>query len=553
MRITENNDVVYVYDGGAEQVIYVSERTIKVKAVNQNNEPVQNVYVKVTCSINGAPYQNGTTNALAVAATDAEGFAEITFTPVGGFTSQTAKYSVSIAQALDIAAILEVKEENVHPVPNRYTYKDEDNRFAVTISEDMAGDDIVATFNVTYSTGWNAYNKIYIPYHRYYANPIDAQMTVESGKSFTFTSSGNNLSDFMYFEPYYNAPGFAPYQHPDEADIIMDNSKKVASGVYEISFSVTDGAEATLSYWNENNVDFGLPEYSPATEFLTSVSGGTAGEGKYTGGNYVTVEVQKEFAMKLFQLGIRTDKECEVTITVKYISSMEDRVDATIDWNDLKANDYRISVKLKAYGNTKIGLVNFEPDLYRVHIVSRHEPFYIGSGERGAYAIFTDDNTGDFVLLWESVKEYYAEQKGIITFTEETKILTIYNGNKESGNFTIEMMPCELPVLQEGLNLSAPLARTENPKYELSLDPSVVPGKYHIKISIGYGDDGGLYMPIGVFVGGRIYVLNTKQLNPYYTYEGDIEIKQGEKISLRALSTYQKYTEMVQLTLTKLQ
>ena len=533
-------------------MIYVSERTIKVKAVNQNNEPVQNVYVKVTCSINGAPYQNGTTNALAVAATDAEGFAEITFTPVGGFTSQTAKYSVSIAQALDIAAILEVKEENVHPVPNRYTYKDEDNRFAVTISEDMAGDDIVATFNVTYSTSWNAYNKIYIPYHRYYVNPIDAQMTVESGKSFTFTSWGDNLSDYMYFEPYYNAPGFAPYQHPDEADIIRDNSKKVASGVYEISFSVTDGAEATLSYWNENNVDFGLPEYVPSTQYLTSVSGGTAGDGKHTGGNYVTVEVQKEFAMKLFQLGIRTDKKCEVTITVEYKGPINND-GSTIDWDYLKDNNYRTSVKLNAYGNTTIGLVNFEPGIYSVHLVFLSEPFYIGSGSKGAYAMFTDDNTDDFVLLWESVRKSAAEHKGIITVTEKTKSLTIYNGDKGSGNFTIEITPCELPVLQEGLNLSAPLARTENPKYELPLDPSVVPGKYHIKISVCYGDDGGPFMPIGVFVGGRTYVLNTNQLSSFYTYEGDIEIKQDEKISLRALTNSQKYTEMVQLTLTKLQ
>ena len=110
-----------------------------------------------------------------------------------------------------------------------------------------------------------------------------------------------------------------------------------------------------------------------------------------------------------------------------------------------------------------------------------------------------------------------------------------------------------MPVLQEGLNLSAPLARTENPKYELPLDPSVVPGKYHIKISVCYGDDGGPFMPIGVFVGGRTYVLNTNQLSSFYTYEGDIEIKQDEKISLRALTNSQKYTEMVQLTLTKLQ
>ena len=545
MRITENDDVIYSYDGGDEQIIYVSQRTIKVKAEDQNKQPVAGVYVKVICAINGVTqkFNDGVTDALAIGVTGADGVAEIEFTPIGGFSSATVLYRVKIPEAKDIAAVLGIDEESAYPVPNRYLYADSVNTFDVEIEKESDLSDYVGTLSVTFSSGWGAYHKLYLPYHRYYNNPINATFLTESAdKTFTFTTSGT-YQDYLVFEPYYIMKGYETYNHPKETDTIIQNSKAAAEGVYKISFKVKDNAGANVVLYSYNapgsDVDTGKIE-------ADSISGGTLGE-LYTGDDFVYVTVEKDYATKLYALGLLSDTPVEVTLTVEWLSSIEDRVDFEMDWENAVNDKVTVNWAPKDFDYTKIGVKNFEPGLYMISFTLNYGEFY-------QYKIYADDNPDDVFIIWQAEWAAYpnysprAEScyKGLVKVTKDTKRLYLYN-EASSGEQEITIEKYELHEF--GGKTYIPLTKVGVEKYELSIDSSLS-GRYTVSLN-NYGHNcSGEKCPITVYIGDRNYTL--KMNNKYDPYTGEIEIQKGDS-SISMVISNVEFSYFAYVTLTKIE
>lgn len=552
MRIAENDDVIYSYDGGDEQIIYVSQRTIKVKAEDQNKQPVAGVYVKVICAINGVTqkFNDGVTDALAIGFTGADGVAEIEFTPIGGFSSATVLYRVKIPEAKDIATVLGIDEESAYPVPNRYLYTDSENIFDVEIEEDSDLSDYVGTVNVTFSGSWRAYHTLYLPYHRYYRDPINGTLLSESAdKTFTFTTWGNDYRDYFIFEPYYIPSEFAINKHPGKGDTIMDNAKEAASGVYKISFAVKDGQSANITLYSYNAPD--SDAFSEKFE-TSSISGGTLGE-LYTGGDFVYVTVEKDYATQLFAFGLKSDTPVEVTLTVEWLSSIEDRVDFEIDWSNATENKVTETWTLKAKNYTKIGLNNFEPGIYKVSFAKSNKASE--SESFGAFRVYADNQEADIFTLWQAEMANYSTPGeryiGLVRLDEDTKRLYLWNGvSSKTKEITLEKYE-NLPAF--GDKTYVPVTCESAQKYESPIDSSLS-GKYTIKLTVCGAESGGKNIPINVFIGGRTYELSVSNTTTktYFYYSGEIEIKDGdETISLVVTTNNIDYSYFAYAQLTK--
>lgn len=560
MRISENDDVIYSYEGGSEQIIYVSKRTVNVKAENQTKQPVAGVYVKVICIIDGVTqkFNNGATDALAIGVTGTDGIAEIEFTPIGGFSSEKVQYSAKIPEEKDIEQILGIPEESAFAVPNRYLYNDADNIISFEVTEDTNGEEVGA-FKLTYSRGISAYRMLNLPYRRYYNNPIKAEGIQEKKENLTFKASGNGLYDYITFTPYDVLPAYAPYRHPSDADKIINNSEEVASGIYKISFTVEERTNATLYLWDEEGFDPNVSKFVgsegvPLDKYLTAISGEGEGD-KYSGIDSIEVTVEQEFATKSFQLAILTDNKCTVTVSVAWLYSVDDVTDYTIDWSNAENDAVTVTqLVLNKYTATKIGLENFEPGLYQISLLNELGAFTKSADK---YRIYTNDCKDEEMMLWEytTLAANTDEYKAVLNFTEATARLFINNSvtavyaDLKIEKYTFPDLgtdPVYLPVTTvtaERYNI--PLSSTLNGEYTVSL------------ITCGLTSLCNNLHDIVVYIGDRQYTLTTEDNSTndgLCVYTGNISIETGDT-NLSLAFAYNAapipYSLMAQTTLTK--
>ena len=562
VEITASGDGIYHYSDGTSEMRFVGERTVKVKAESTNGA-VADAWFMVcmyTRKDNGYYSANGTI-ALGIAKTDENGMAEITFRPVGGYTSTGIDYHVRVALAADVAAIQGIKEEDARPLPDRYVVS-KDAYISYEVSEN-SGEETV-TYKISFSKGWNGIEKFTLPYHRYYTNPIEATGLKGNGNTkYTFTTSGNNLFDYFYFEPYFIPAGFEPYNYPKEtATKILENSYYAASGNYKISFAIEGSATATLYFWDENGVHLDgfhntKSDGTPSDTYITSISGGTAGTGKYTGGNFVNVGVSPNKATRLFQFGLLCDSQVTVTVTVAYVGSYESDY---LKYNvvlDEDGSGSVSSVTLPQEEVTPIGLMNVSAGLYKISITKR--TFTKHCGQVNAW---TDTDKVNKVVICEgstTSAEGSVSYSGIIRLIEDTSIIYLENNFSELWSFTVSIEKYELPGLTADTLTNIPVSTSKMAEtYDISLDRSLS-GSYELTINV-YGSEsfgsekfiGGEKYPLTVNIGGSTFTLNMTErkgngANGYvYTYSGTVTISEGDNtLSIVSKTNYQLFARVI--------
>lgn len=562
VEFTASGDGVYHFADGHSEVRFVGERTVKVKAESTNGAVADVWFMVCMYSRKDSVYYsaNGTI-ALGIAKTDESGIAEIPFRPVGGYSGGSIEYRVRVALNADVAAILRVREEEAKPLPDRYE-AGKDSYISYDVGQD--GGEETVTFAIKFSKGWGAIEKFTLPYHRYYTNPLAGTDIKDDGHTYTFTASGDNLFDYFYFEPYFIPAGYAPFNYPKEqANKILENSYFAASGNYKISFAFEGAANATLYFWDENGVNLGgfhntKSDGTPSDTYVTSLSGGTAGTGKYTGGNFVNVGVSPNKATRLFQFGLLCDSQVTVTITVEYVGTYESALAHQIFIGEDGSGSIS-NIKLPQEDITAIGLMNVTAGMYKLS-VSR--PSY--TRYAGQITAWTDtDKDGKTVICEgdtsrEEAGTTYVDYNGILRFTEDTSVIYIENNYSATMPMTISLERYELPELtaEEWTNIPATTSKmTET--YDIKLDPSLS-GSYELTINV-YGSEafgsskfnGGESYPLTVNIGSSTFTLNmTKKSGTrtgfyVYTYTGTVTISEGDStISIVSITNYSLYVRV---------
>lgn len=559
VEISESGDGVYHFADGHSEVRFVGERTVKVKAESSNGSVADAWFMVCMYSRkdNGYYSANGTI-ALGIAKTDENGIAEITFRPVGGYTSGTIDYHVRVALAADVANYLRIKEEDAKPLPDRYVAS-KDNYVSYEVGQDGGAD--LVTYKISFSKGWNGIEKFTLPYHRYYTNPIEATGIADRGYTYTFTTSGDNLFDYFYFAPYFIPAGYAPYNYPREtANKILENSYFAASGNYKISFAIEGTANATLYFWDENGVQ--LDGYhltnsngTPSDSYITSRSGGTAGTGKYTGGNFVNVGVSPNRGSRTFQFGLLCDSKVSVTMTVEYVSSYESDLKYQLVMDDDGTGSVT-KVKLPQEDVTAIGLINVTAGLYKVNV------YRSSSKYPGQVAVWTDTDKNNKVsasegyIKYEEASPSYIDFNGVIRFTDDTTIIYIENNFSDILSTTVSIERYELPELRADELTNIPSTTSKmSETYDIKLDPTLS-GSYELTINV-YGSEmfanknfnGGEKFPLTVKIGAKTYTFNmTEKLGTrscVYTYSGTVNISEGDgTISIISTTVYSLFARV---------
>ena len=537
VEFTASGDGIYHYEDHSE-VRFLGERTVKVKAV-VDGEPLADVWFMVAMyqpAETGYFESNGTI-ALGIAKTDATGVAEITFRPVGGYSSADIEYRIRIAEARDIAKVEKLEEESAKPIPNRYEVKGGNEGFEYKpyeVSENANSDDIAATIEFVYSKGWNAYNTIYLPYRRYWADQLNGTDIQEEGTTYNFTSSGDNLFDYFIFSPQqydYKQGG------TEEKNLqIVENAKIASSGVYTITFTVDRNANAELYYWNEEGVNLGAfhytnPDGTPSNMYLTEKSGEN---------NFVTVTISTAEGLRYYQLGIKTDIECNVTMTVERTGDIG--FDGTFEW-DTQTNKSEITVDIRQDDIMTFDLNAVPEGLYVLTIPKYDDGPVSGNTDVGRYYVWTDDDEQKmYVWVPKEFKDVYGVPKGIIKITESTNFIYLQNTNVEKKNCKITLEKYELPtVTNEFAAVPVTPSSYEN-SYTLPL--SVSAGTYNLSVWIAHESNGGADKPLSVYIGDNQNQLTEPDvykgiLNTFYTYSETVEIGEGDStISIRCSTEY---------------
>ena len=541
VEYTESGDGIYHYEDGTFEVHFLGERTVKVKA-QSGGEPLADVWFMVTLYTNNEYYQNNGTIALGIAKTDESGIAEIAFNPVGGYSAFGTYYRIRLAERKDIAVFEGVKEENSSmPFPNRYIIGGSGFEYvAYEVSENSSSEDIAATINFTFSKGWNAYNTINLPYHRYWTDQINGTGIKEEGTTYNFTTSGDNLFDYFYFTPAKYS--FAKGETVEDFAKIEQNAKQAASGIYRIYFTVEGNATATLYYWNEQGVNLGAyhvtkADGTPSDDYITSISGGTAGNGKYTGGNYVDVVIKPENGLREYQFGIISDKAAKITFTVERTGDYV--VDSSLC--QLSVGVKSKLVDFTGYDITPFALVNVPQGLYSLTVTtSGLTPSEMSVGILAAYIVESDK-----ALLWENNR-----YKGIIRISADAEVLYIDNGGKEFKG-TVLLEQYVIPELGAGKEAYLPASGSAENAFEISLSKSVPAGACLADITL-YGSrvTGNLYT-VTLIVGDREYVFSTKAWpQQSVTYSDYIQVLPGETIKIISNNRGNYSTLIVKVKLT---
>lgn len=486
VRISSWGDVVYDRSGDIEAK-YVAQRSVKVKAQTSTGEDLEGVYIKITCTVNGAEvHKYGSSDAIAVGKTGADGIATIEFTPENGYTTPEVIYNARVAQALDVEQVLQIPEEQAFPLPNRYSYEDTASIFAIEVSEDAALEEEVGTVECTYSKGWNAYHTIYLPYRRYWADQVGGTDIQEEGAEYTFTLSGDGLFDYLYFSPQkydYSQGGTV-----EQNNKIIDNAQLAASGIYTLTLEVTS-ASARMYFWNESdNMTKTKSDGTPDDSYVTSITGEEPTNvtaqtvGKYTGDNTIQIKIAPDKALKLYTLGIKCDTAEEVKVTV----TREGDYEATADYFFQIQEDgsYFIqNVKMVGYGYTHTGLSleNIPADTYKI-ILS-----YDSYVRWWSFAYLNSDEDNCFCLAsFVDKSDDLINHSGVIKISETDTLLMIWNNAATSlgTECNVKLEKYESPTLKDdGEMVYIPTAKkVMNSEIRVPLNVSA-PGQFTIMVS----------------------------------------------------------------------
>ena len=530
VEFTENGDGVYHYGDGHTEVRFIGERTVKVNAVS-GGEPLEDVWFMVTLFTDNEYYQNNGTIALGIAKTDESGIAEIAFNPVGGYSSATIEYRIRIALSADIATELGIDEKDAKPIPNRYGLSDSETSFYLyEVDENSSSEDIAATVDFTFSKGWNAYDTIELPYKRFYQDLINGAGLTEKGTTYELTASGEDLFDYFIFEPAKYS--FASSGSLEDSAKIEENAKQAASGIYKISFAVEGNANTTLYYWNENGVNMGAyhatkPDGTPSDDYITSISGGTAGEGKYTGGNYVEVTVSPANGLRQYQFGIISDAAVKVTVTVERTG---DYVEIRFDGKIGVGAENSVFVTVAGNGAfTPITMDNVTEGLYTLTAVPDKSCTL-----KGVEILFADTNQTNRTSLWESTNANTGLFKGVIKISENAEVLNIQNNGSSNfvGVFTLQKY--KIPELRTDTYTFVPATNSKGTKnatdydFELPLASSMSSGNYYIDVMLCGASVCGSMFRVTVGVGDREYTISTKSYNTVVTYSTVIHVTESD-------------------------
>ncbi|MCH5147483.1 MAG: hypothetical protein J1F61_05735 [Clostridiales bacterium] len=544
VEFTASGDGIYHYEDGSSEVRFLGERTVKVKAV-VDGDPLTDVWFMVAMyqTAEEGYYENKGTIALGIAKTDATGVAEITFRPAGGYSSEAIEYRIRIAEKKDIAVFESVTEENASlPFPNRYLVKGGNEGFEYKpyeVSENATSDDIAATIEFVYSKGWNAYNTIYLPYRRYWTDQLNGTDIQEVGTTYNFTSSGDNLFDYLYFSPQqydYKQGG------TEEKNLqIVENAKIACSGVYTITFTVDRNANAELYYWNEEGVNLGAfhytnPDGTPSNMYLTEKSGEN---------NFVTVTISTAEGLRYYQLGIKTDIECNVTMTVERTGDIG--FDGTFEW-DTQTNKSQITVDIRQDDTMTFDLNGVPEGTYVLEVSVRAFNSYTTR-----YYTWTDDDEQK-IYVWapKTFNDRYGVPQGIIRITEDTNFIFLQNKMEQYKGATITLEKYELPTVELDEFVTAPVTpATYDISYTLPL--SISAGSYNLGVYICGWANRGADIPLSVYIGETKYELTEPVVyiasgTYYYTYTGTVEIgEQDTTFSIRCVTTEYLFTAGVEI------
>lgn len=545
---TESGDGIYYYDDETYEIAFLGDRTVKVKA-EADGEPLAHVWIMISLydrNNEGYVQVNGTI-ALGIAETDENGIAEITFSPVGGYSSETNEYRIRIAETKDIAYLQGVDEEYASmPIPNRYELKSGNLGFeylSYEVSENGSGDGIAATIEFNYSTGWNAYNTLYLPYRRYWLDQVNGKGIREEGFTYEFTSSGGNLFDYFYFSPqlYDYSQGGTIEQNLK----IVENAQLACSGVYKISFTVEGDAAAELYYWNEDGVNLDASHQrksdgTPSDTYLTEKCEGKEG--------FITVKISPALGLRLYQLGIKTDVECKVTITVERTEDFGVGADYTFDWNS-ETGKSELKINIDQDSTLMFGLNGVSEGLYVITLPQAR----VGTSNVGRYYIWTDDDEQkNFVFVPRYWEDGNGSTKGIIRITKNTSFIYLQNVGNAEKNINITLEEYELPTVKADEFVSVPVTPLDGRNsYTLSLSTSG--GNFKLSVWIAGKENGGKDMPLMVHIGDKAYEISQQSTYVtagltfhYYICSVDVG-EQDTTISFRCSTEY-SFTAGVTLT-----
>ena len=534
VEYTESGDGVYHFADGHSEVRFIGERTVKVQAVT-GGEPLADVWFMVSLYDGKNYYELNGTIALGLAKTDESGIAEIPFNPVGGYSSGTKQYHIRVALAADVALALKIDEEKAMPIPNRYVTSNNRLYYPYEVNENSNSEDIAATVSFTFSKGWNAYKTIELPYKRYYQDPINGNGLMEEGSTYSFTTSGKDLFDYFIFEPAKYS--FKSANSPSDMAKIEENAKQAASGIYKINFAVFGSAKATLYYWNEQGVNLGASHQTkadgtPSDNYITSISGGVAGEGKYTGDNFVNVTILPATGLRQYQLGIISDTAVKVFITVERVDDFVIRENEPITVGD---ND---NIALLGNGAwTTLELRNVPAGYYNL-TVKVIETINATDGDiyqKGMISAFL--TKGKEIPLWDGISQL----KGLINIPENCEkfyICTYYGDDETLLIVSLNLSLYEGTVVKEGEEISVPVSGKKSVVQAIHLDESVTSGLYRMELTLPGGQllSGSSYYVL-VLVGEKSYAISLPISTRYEELVTQyISITAGDTLSIYILT-----------------
>lgn len=559
VRLSELGDIIYDRNGVAETK-YIADRTIKIKA-STGADGIPDVWFKVSVSENGSyKIVEGGTNALAVAKTDSNGIAELTFTPVDGYSNgNSVKYEIILAEAKDVVAYKGGDESEIKIYPAKYEIKGKATGLAIvgeiTVNEDNVLDgDISGELEFEEKENcWENSDKFTLPYVRYYTDSVNGTGLTEDGFEYSFTASGLNFYDYFYFKPSqrYN---WSQGSDTSDFDNITKNFKIAASGVYRIYFEADNAANVRLYLWDEGGVE--LDAYyikssdgsnTPDSSYITSVSGnvqsGVSSADKYTGGNYVDVTVSQNNGLRQFQLGIVSDIECEITFTVQRIKDYV--IDNTIRTLTLGENN----VPLKAFDTTQFRLSGLTAGLYTIqHKSGSYKDLNIGV----MYAWITE---ADKAMMWREDREARYKYEGVLRIPASAEYLYVWcgcsdpNGNPTVGGIITLSRYEESPEIALGETTILASGRNSEKIYVPTAE-SLPEGTYGITVTTYGTHVGGGAYEMTIEVGDNEYVINNPTMAGDYTiyeYMKVAKINAGDRISVRTFTPFGSFFVNVKL------
>ncbi len=473
VELNSSGDGVYVYEDGTETVALLGERTVRIRAT-ASGQGLPHVWFKVSAydTATQAYIDYNGTNVLGLAETDANGYAEIKFRPLGGYTTSALKYHVLAAENGEVN-----EDGSVRALPRKYTYSSTASaKRTVNITEGAENEIDAGTVTFKFSDEQEYYGTIDLPYRRYYRNPLDGENLTEDNKEYTFTAFGGGYTDYFYFETYTVPTAYALSSErwsSEQKNTIRQNSQEAAAGKYKISFKAADStATITLRLLVDKTIE--------GEEW---VSGGEYHMGQiYTGGDFIWVNISSDTATAVFNLTLVSDKATEVTLTVERESDYVAPVDP--EWNlgvgeENQATYVRMKYSSMGSNPCKFNLQDVASGLYLLTITPTAT---VGAPTAMILTVKFDDGT---VVGSMALKD--RAWKGYVQVPQDAVQMIISNGTSEISECTVCLTPYNAnpELTAETKTEIAGTFGTENP-LKIKLAASVAPGKYTLKIT-AYG------------------------------------------------------------------